>query len=78
MTPKAIEYFKSLSTAERRGICDKVGIDYMWLRNMIYSNRSCSVKVALLIERVTQGAVRAEDLRPDLNWQLINPKEFDR
>ena len=78
MTPKAIEYFKSLSTAERRGICDKVGIDYMWLRNMIYSNRSCSVKVALRIERVTQGAVRAEDLGPDLNWLLINTKELDR
>lgn len=72
MNEKAKKYFTGLHTAERSAICRKCGISLSWLMQCIYCGRSVSIKLANRLEKATFGAVAKEDLRPDINWDLIS------
>lgn len=74
MTPKAIEYFKALNPMEREGLCAIVGIKPTWLRNLVWGGRTCSVSLAVRFEKATRGKVKAIDIRPDIDWDLVYGK----
>lgn len=40
---------------------------YFWLQG----KRTVNAEHCLLIERATQGAVRCEELRPDVDWAVL-------
>lgn len=44
------------------------------LTNVAYGYRSCAESLAIAIERETGGAVTVEELRPDIDWQVIRGK----
>ena len=71
MTPKALAYLRGLKRIEKEAVCRKSGISIRWLENLLYSRRQPSVRVARAMEKATFGAITREDLRPDINWDLI-------
>ena len=72
MTPRALEYFKSLKPIEKKALCQKVGISVRWLHNCMYvPSKNFSPEVAEKIEMVSCRKVTREDLRPDIDWSLI-------
>ena len=72
MEKAALEYFKKLKKVERVAICKRAKISHRWLENMMYSNGRPSAKVAQALEDVSGGRVKAKDIRPDLDWELIS------
>lgn len=55
---------------ERAAFAKRCGTTAEQLRQVAYGRR-CGEKLAILIERETAGAVRCEDLRPDVAWEVI-------
>ncbi|MFM0503925.1 transcriptional regulator [Paraburkholderia caffeinilytica] len=64
-------YFKSLSKDERKAIADQVGTSVAYLWQIAYEQRRCAESMAIEIEKASKGAVRVEDLRPDVDWAYI-------
>lgn len=71
MNVYANQYLRSLKKVERTALAEHCGITLGSLQNIIYG-KAPSVMVACRIEEATRGAVRREDLRPDVNWALIS------
>lgn len=71
MNPKALSYLKGLKRIEKEAICKRSGISIRWLQNMMYAGRLPSPDVAKALEKATFGELTREDLRPDINWDLI-------
>ena len=71
MNVYASNYLRSLKKVERRALAEHCGLALGSLQNIIYG-KPPSVMVACRIEEATCGAVRREDLRPDVNWALIS------
>lgn len=64
-------YWQSLSEEARESLADKVGFAEGHLRNIAYGSRTCGEKLAISIEKETDGRIRCEDLRPDVDWQFL-------
>lgn len=72
MTPKALEYFKSLKPVEKKALCQRAGISLRWLHNCMYvQSKNFSLDVTEKIEMISRGKITREDLRPDIDWTLI-------
>lgn len=65
-------FLKSLNVEEQKIFAEKCGTTIKYLRKRI-SDRSSNLgeKICIEIEDKTNGAVRCEDLRPDVNWSVI-------
>lgn len=64
-------YFKSLSKDERQAVADQVGTSVAYLWQIAYGQRRCAEAMAIEIEKASNGSVRVEDLRPDVDWAYI-------
>jgi DNA-binding transcriptional regulator YdaS (Cro superfamily) len=64
-------YLKNLTDSQRQKFADRCETSVGHLRNVAYDCKSCAEKLAIAIERETDGAVRCEDLRPDVDWQYL-------
>jgi len=64
-------YLFGLSMADRARLADRCGTTYGHLRNVSYGQKPCAAELAINIERETSGAVRCEDLRPDVDWGVL-------
>lgn len=72
MDERAKSFFKSLKPAERKAIAARCGIKRTYLSNLITCrDRYPSVTLAAKIEAATNGRVTRQELRPDLDWRLI-------
>lgn len=67
----SFEYLRSLSGAEKKGLAKKCNVSFSTVTGVIYKTRKPSVKLALKIFEVTDGKVKKEELRPDIDWTLI-------
>ena len=61
-------YLFSLPMAERIRFGERCGTTYAHLRNVAYAQKPCGESLAINVERESRGAVRCEDLRPDVDW----------
>ncbi|MFM0487979.1 transcriptional regulator [Paraburkholderia graminis] len=64
-------YFKGLTKAERDSFAAQVGTSVAYLWQIAYKQRRCAESLAIEIEKASKGAVRVEDLRPDVDWAYI-------
>lgn len=64
-------YFKALSKDARQAVADQVGTTVAYLWQIAYAQRLCRESLAIEIEKASKGAVRVEDLRPDVDWAYI-------
>jgi len=63
-------YWLSLDKTARSHLAARCATTYVQLRHVAYG-RKPGESLAINIERETRGAVRCEDLRPDVDWQYI-------
>lgn len=72
LTPKAKEFFRRRLPDEKRAICRAAGISRQWLYNLMSDTRKkYSPAVAVKIEKATNGAVKREDMLPEVDWRLF-------
>lgn len=64
-------YFKALSKDARQAFAGQVGTSVAYLWQIAYEQRSCRESLAIEIEKASKGAVRVEELRPDVDWAYI-------
>lgn len=64
-------YLNGLSNEERESFATACDSTAGHIRNVSYGYRSCAEKLAIAIERESKGAVRCEDIRPDVDWQYL-------
>lgn len=78
MNTKLLELWRGLSRAEREAFAGRCGTTVNHLRNLAYTDKRCGESLCINIERETGGAVRCEDLRPDVDWAWLRmPAEFE-
>lgn len=72
MNEQAVKFFRTLKSAEKDAIAQKCGIDRRYLNNLIYSrDRNPGVSLAANLEKASNGRIKREDLRPDIDWNLL-------
>lgn len=77
MNEHAKAFFKSLKPAERQAIAERCGIKRSYLTNLITcKDRYPGVALAAKIEAATNGRITRRQLRPDLDWKLIEGCHF--
>lgn len=64
-------YFKALTKDEREQLATQVGTSAAYLWQIAYKQRRCNESMAIEIEKASRGAIRVEDLRPDVDWAYI-------
>jgi len=72
-------YFMGLSPVERDQFAGRCETSRRHLTNIAYG-KTCGESLAICIERESKGAVRCEELRPDVDWAYLRgtdcpPKE---
>lgn len=60
------EYFASQPRGAKARMAEQLGISRTWMSQIISRRVTCSADMAVAIWKLTNGAVRREDLRPDL------------
>jgi DNA-binding transcriptional regulator YdaS (Cro superfamily) len=61
-----MEYFKDEPQGAIKEMAEYIGVSATWMSLLIHNKRKASFKVAIKLERATQGLVTMQDLRPDL------------
>ncbi len=64
-------YLKSLSIEQRNSFADRCETSLGHLNNVAGGHKICGEKLTIAIERESNGAVRCEDLRPDVDWAFM-------
>lgn len=64
------DFYISIPVDKRMQFADACETTVGQLRNIAYG-RQCGEKLAIAIERESLGAVRCEDLRPDVDWAYL-------
>lgn len=49
----------------------RLGVTSAFISQLLSGGRPIPIQHAISIERETEGAVRVEDLRPDVDWAVI-------
>lgn len=60
------EYFKEEPHGAIAEMARHIGVSQTWMSMLIHGHRKASFKVAVKLEKATQGLVTLKDLRPDL------------
>ncbi|MBQ9240538.1 MAG: helix-turn-helix domain-containing protein [Duodenibacillus sp.] len=72
MNDYAVSFFKALKPVERKAIAQRCGIKRTYLNNLITcKDRVPSVVLAAKLESATNGRITRRDIRPDIDWKLI-------
>ena len=65
------EFFNSLSKSEQSDFAKKAGVSVVYLKMIASGERKPSADLSVVIERLSQGRVRCETLRPSFDWAYI-------
>ena len=63
--------YMSLDGVKPTSLASKLGVAPAYLYQMATGIRSVSPERAIEIEKATSGAIRCEDLRPDVDWAYL-------
>jgi DNA-binding transcriptional regulator YdaS (Cro superfamily) len=66
-----LDYLKSLPKPDRHVFAAQCGTTLGHLQNAAYGYKPFSAELAIRIEAASDGAVRAEGMRPDVPWHVI-------
>jgi DNA-binding transcriptional regulator YdaS (Cro superfamily) len=64
-----------LSLAEKTSFASRCGTSIGYLRKSLSVDQCFSVELVIAIERESRGAVRCEDLRPDVDWRYLSRRK---
>jgi len=64
-------FLKSLPADDREPFAARCDTSFAHLRNVAYGLKTAGESLCINIERETSGAVRCEDLRPDVDWAYL-------
>lgn len=64
-------YLNSLSPQGQVLFCERCKTSIGYLRKVISTGQRLGESLAIDIERESSGAVRCEDLRPDVDWAYL-------
>ncbi|MCB6184261.1 helix-turn-helix domain-containing protein [Leeia sp. TBRC 13508] len=67
---KLRELWLSLSEDDRKALAVKCRTTYAHLRNVVYG-KSCSAKLAVDLERESDGRLKVEQLCPGVDWAYL-------
>ena len=65
------KYLNSLPADEQSGFAVRCGTSIGYLRKALSKNQRFDVALAAALVRESRGAVRIEDLRPDVDWSVL-------
>lgn len=65
------EYIKPLSRKDREKFAKRCETSIGMLSQVAYGHRRAGESLAINIERETNGVVRCEELRPDVDWNYL-------
>nr|DAH44240.1 MAG TPA: putative antitoxin of bacterial toxin-antitoxin system, YdaS/YdaT [Caudoviricetes sp.] len=71
MLPRAKNYLRSLRRCERAALAERCGVALKTIQNITYG-KNPSISLACRIAEQSSGAVTPRDLRPDVDWDLID------
>ncbi len=76
MLPSAAQYFRRLSAVEKKAVYERCEISRQYFYNLISQNskKKPSVDLVKKLQAVTKNRVTRYELRPDLDWDLIDGK----
>ena len=64
-------HFGSLTKSARATLAERCKTSVGFLVQVAYGHRRAGESLCINIERETNGAVRCEDLRPDVDWAFL-------
>lgn len=65
------DFLYSMPLGERVAFAQRCETTYPHLRNVAYGQKTCGESLAINVDRESFGAVRCEDLRPDVDWAYL-------
>lgn len=68
------EYLNSLDTSEQEDFASRCETSLSYLRKAISVNQKIGERLVIAIERESSGAVRCEQLRPDVDWKYLSKR----
>ena len=68
---KLLAYLNALQPADREGFAARCETTVGYLRKAVSTNQRLGDGLCLRIAAESAGAVRPEDLRPDVDWQYM-------
>lgn len=71
-------YLMSLTLAERTEFAARCCTTAGYLRKAIFVGNKLGGELAVAIDRESGGAVRCEDLRPDIDWTYVRLRTWRR
>ena len=64
-------YLNALPKDDREAFADRCGTTVGYLRKAISAGQRIGESTVINIERESGGAIRCEDLRPDVDWAFL-------
>jgi DNA-binding transcriptional regulator YdaS (Cro superfamily) len=64
-------YLNGLTPDKQHAFAKRCGTSVGYLRKAISISQQLSEKIVIAIERESEGEIRCEDLRPDVDWQFL-------
>lgn len=64
-------YFMGLPVDQREVFAKRCGTSKQHMLNIAYCGRKPNESLCINIERETDGAIRCEELRADVDWQVL-------
>ncbi len=65
------KFLNSLSPVEQNGFAERCGTSLGYLRKVISTGARLGESIVILIERESGGAVRCEEMRPEVDWAYL-------
>jgi DNA-binding transcriptional regulator YdaS (Cro superfamily) len=72
---KLLAYLNGMNRVEREKFCDGCGTTERYIRKAVSVQQPLGAGLCINIERESQGAVRCEDLRPDVDWAYLRTSQ---
>lgn len=69
-----LAHINGLTTEEQFYFAQRCGSSAAHIRNVAHGFSPCSEKLAINIDRESNGKVALEQLRPDVDWQYVKQK----
>lgn len=65
------EYFLSLDAKKREAFAGKCHTTTKYLQQIYLGNDTCGEGLAIRIDKNSNGKVKVDDLRPDVDWDYV-------
>lgn len=74
---KLLTYLNGLPKADRQGFVERCETSEGYLRKAISKGQRLGESLCINIDRESSGAVRCEDVRPDVDWAYLRNASSD-